>query len=173
MYTFYADDKQFSRKPKKKEIAWLSRNLAEVTCDYINFAEGVGKKGMTFAPATFYNERKLDDFKEEQIFSLDFDSGITFKEIKERADSYHLPLLFAYKTFSWKEEHEKFRIVIGFSHVVTDSFTAQAIILILMDIFPECDKACKDPSRMFFGGRGLLYLNEMKGTFSLHLNSFF
>lgn len=161
MYTFYADDKQFSRKPEKKEIAWLSRNLVEVTCNYITFAEGVGKNGMTFAPATFYNERKLDDFKEEQIFSLDFNSGITFEEIKERADSYHLPLLFAYKTFSWKEEHEKFRIVMGFSHVVTDLFTAQAIILILMDIFPECDKACKDPSRMFFGGRGLLYLNDM------------
>lgn len=160
MYTLYAYDEEFNRKPDKKEIGRISKGLSEVTCEYTRLAEGVGTLGMTFAPASFNGSRKMSDFKEEQIFALDFDDGITYKEIQERLERYQIPILFAYKTFSWKPEHEKFRIVMGFSQVVKDAFTAKIIILILMEIFPECDGACKDPSRMFFGGRELLYLND-------------
>ena len=159
MYTFFADEKRFSSKPSKNEIPLINKRFHEVTADYTEIAHNVGEYGITFAVASFNNKRTNEDFKEEQLFALDFDSGIKFSEIKSRLDFYHIPILFAYKTFSWRAEHEKFRIVMGFSHKVTDLFTAQAVILILMEIFPECDKACKDPARMFFGGKGLLYLN--------------
>lgn len=166
MYTFYADNVQFTEKPSAEETALINKRLHENTCDYRTLADNVGELGITFTVASFYHKRISSDFRQEQLFALDFDSGITFLEIKKRADNYHLPFLFAYKTFSWSPEHEKFRIVMGFSHVVTDLFTARTIILILMTIFPECDKKCKDPSRMFYGGKGLLYLNEENMQFS-------
>lgn len=166
MYTFYADEKQFTEKPSGKEAASIHKRFHEVTSDYRTIAYNIGKNGITFAVASFYNQRTSRDFKEERLFALDFDSGITYQEIKARIDLYHLPVLFAYKTFSWKPEHEKFRVVMGFSHTVTDLFTAQSIILILMEMFPECDKACKDPARMFYGGKGLLYLNDSDVQFS-------
>ena len=166
MYTFYADEKQFTAKPSGKETALINKRFHEVTSDYRTIAAGIGELGMTFAAASFYHKRTNDEFKQEQIFALDFDSGITFEEIKARLSQYHLPILFAYKTFSWKPEYEKFRVVMGFSHVAADLFTAQSIILILMEMFPECDKACKDPARMFYGGKGLLYLNDEDVQFS-------
>lgn len=160
MYTFYTDTKPFRSKPSGKEIALINKRFCEVTSDYVTIAHKVGEQGTTFAPASFHHKRTNDDFKEENLFALDFDNGITFQEIKARSDAYHLPILFAYKTFSWRADHEKFRIVIGFTHTVTDLFTAQSVILVLMELFPECDKACKDPARMFYGGKGLLYLND-------------
>jgi len=83
---------------------------------------------------------------------------VTFDEIKNRAEHYRLPILFAYKTFSYTEEHEKFRVIFALSDVITDVFTAETITAMFMKIFSECDEACKDSSRMFFGGKGLLEL---------------
>ena len=160
MYSFFANDTSFKEKPSGNVIAELSRSLIEVKCDYRKLAEGVGEKGMTFAPATFNNNRRIDNFKEEQVYALDFDDGITFDEIQRRAEQYNIPLLFAYKTFSWTESHEKFRIVLALNCIVRDLFTVRIVIRMLMTIFKECDPACKDPSRMFFGGKGLLYLND-------------
>lgn len=160
MYRFYTDNMEFKEKPSGKETAFINKRIGEVISDYKKMAEGIGERGIAFTLGSFHSKRTSRDFKEEQIFALDFDSGITFREIKERADYYHIPLLFAYKTFSYTPEHEKFRIVIGFSHVVLDLFTAQAVIIILMKLFPECDQVCKDPVRMFYGGKGLLYLND-------------
>ena len=160
MYTFFADEKRFTSKPSKNEIPMINKRFHEVTANYLEIAHNIGKYGTTFTVASFNSKRTNEDFKEEQLFALDFDSGIKFSEVKSRLDFYHIPILFAYKTFSWNTEHEKFRIVIGLDHIVTDLFTAQKIILILMELFPECDKACKDPARMFFGGKGLLYLND-------------
>lgn len=152
MYTFYADDTQFTDKPFEKEVALINKRFHEVKADYVTIARNIGEYGSTFAAASFYNRRTNSEFKEEQLFALDFDSGTAFEEIKSRLEDYHLPMLFAYKTFSWKAEHEKFRVVMGFNHLVTDLFTAQAVILMLMEIFPECDKACKDPE-CFMAGR--------------------
>ena len=36
----------------------------------------------------------------------------------------------------------------------------EAVLAMFIKIFKECDKACKDSSRMFFGGKGLLELAD-------------
>ena len=99
MYTFFADEKHFSSKPSKNEIPLINKRFHEVTADYTEIAHNVGEYGITFAVASFNNKRTNEDFKEEQLFALDFDSGIKFSEIKSRLDFYHIPILFAYKTF--------------------------------------------------------------------------
>ena len=127
---------------------------------YDKLAYEVGKCGCTFSPAIYNGKRRKENYIGQQLIALDFDNGVTFAEIKQRAEHYRLPILFAYKTFSHTEEHEKFRVVFVLSDMICDAFTAETILAMFMKIFKECDKACKDSSRMFFGGKSLLELAD-------------
>ena len=158
MYRISFYGKKYSRKPVSAEIAEIHNKLSETELSYTDLAKAAGECGCAFSPAVFDGGRKQDNFREQQLVALDFDNGVRFSEIQNRADKYGLPMLFAYKTFSWTEEKEKFRIVFAMDKIMADCFTAKTVIGIFMKIFPESDTACKDVSRMFFGGKGLLYL---------------
>lgn len=155
-YTISLNKIPHNTKPSKKEIAKISNSLYTYDMEYTKLAHEVGERGCTFSPAIYNGKRKKDNYIGQQLIALDFDNGVSFAEIKNRAEHYRLPILFAYKTFSYTEEHEKFRIVFALSGVIEDLFTSEAVILMFMKIFKECDGACKDSSRMFFGGKGLL-----------------
>ena len=155
-YTISLNKIPHNTKPSKKEIAKISNSLYTYDMEYTKLAHEVGERGCTFSPAIYNGKRKKDNYIGQQLIALDFDNGVSFAEIKNRAEHYRLPILFAYKTFSYTEEHEKFRIVFALSGVIEDLFTSEAVILMFMKIFNECDGACKDSSRMFFGGKGLL-----------------
>lgn len=58
MYSFYADDVQFTEKPSAEETALINKRLSEVTCDYRTLADGVVEQGIIFTMASFYNKRK-------------------------------------------------------------------------------------------------------------------
>lgn len=120
----------------------------------------MGERGCTFSPAVYNGKRRKENYMGQKMISLDFDNGVTFAEIRRRAEHYRLPILFAYKTFSYTGEHEKFRVVFALNDVITDSFTSEAAIAMFMKIFKECDEVCRDSSRMFFGGIGLLELAD-------------
>ena len=162
MYKIFYFNKAFNRKPNGGEIGVINNSLKETEMTFRELAYAVGEKGCSFTPAVFKNKRRQEEFTEQQLVALDFDCGITFNEIKARADRCGLDLLFAYKTFSWKSDHEKFRIVFAMSGLMKDRITAKTMISIFMRMFSECDKACNDVSRMFFGGTGLLYLAGRK-----------
>lgn len=96
------------------------------------------------------------------------------------ADRYHLPMLFAYKTFSYTSEHEKFRVVFYTDKPIKDANTSMIITRVLMKLFNDTpDKACKDVARMFFGGKGLLYRNDnytpidIRNLISIELEQYF
>lgn len=149
----------FCRKPKGKEIAQISKEIASSQCstDIKEIASKIGEKGHTFCPAVFIDEeRKVDKFLEMQLFALDFDNEITFDKVKKRADKYHLPIAFTYETFSSTSENPRFRIVFLNDVPVTDSHAAKIMILMLLKIFDEADGACKAVSNMFFGGKRLI-----------------
>ena len=87
------------------------------------------------------------------MIGLDFDNGIPFHIIQQKAEHYHLKILFAYRTFSDTAEHEKFRVVFALWHKITDSFTARSVVNIFMKIFENCDEACKDSARLFLAAK--------------------
>lgn len=150
----------YNSKPVGNEIGKISNGLYTKHISFKELAHEVGECGCTFSPAVYNGKRRKENYIGQQLIGLDFDTGVTFTEIKERAEKYRLPILFAYKTFSYTEEHEKFRVVFALTDVITDSFTSKAATAMLMKIFGECDEACKDSSRMFFGGKGLLALAD-------------
>lgn len=159
-YEISFNNTRYSAKPSGDEIGKISNRLYTKSMDYRKLAAEVGEFGCTFSPAVYDGRRRKENYIGQQLVGLDFDSGITFSEVKSKAEHYRLPILFAYKTFSWTKEHEKFRVIFALSDVICDLFTGESVTAIFMKIFEDCDAACKDVSRMFFGGKGLLELSD-------------
>lgn len=159
-YEISFNNTRYSAKPSGDEIGKISNRLYTKSMDYRKLAAEVGECGCTFSSAVYDGRRRKENYIGQQLVGLDFDSGITFAEVKSKAEHYRLPILFAYKTFSWTKEHEKFRVIFALSDVICDLFTGESVTAIFMKIFEDCDAACKDVSRMFFGGKGLLELSD-------------
>ena len=77
------DKEGFHEKPEKHTAKISSRIAAEIKCCGIEeLAELVGVKGHTFCPAVFTKRRrKAENFKEMQVFALDFDNGVSYEKI--------------------------------------------------------------------------------------------
>lgn len=159
-YEVSFNNKRYNSKPSGNEIGKIHNGLYTKSIDFKELAHEVGEYGCTFSPAVYNGKRRKQNYIGQQLIGLDFDNGVTFAEIKECAEHYRLPILFAYKIFSYTEEHEKFRVIFALTDAITDSFTGETVTAMLMKIFEDCDEACKDSSRMFFGGKGLLELAD-------------
>jgi len=154
------DGVRHSIKPTdKKEMAAINNRLpkSKKEIDIENLAAQVGKHGCSFCCATFTGDkRQAKDMEQIQIFGLDFDHGVAFDEIRNRAERYNLPIVFAYHTFSSTEEDPRFRIIFAHDSPVEEQRAAKIIIGMLLAIFPEADRQCSDIGRMFLGGKGLI-----------------
>lgn len=153
------DGAGFSRKPNGYEIGTITKRIAQISkeLELEELANLIGTKGYTFCPAVFSEgQRKKDCFLQMQLFGLDFDTGIEFDKVEEIAKKYRLSIAFAYYTFSSTKEKPRFRVIFVNDVPVTDRYAAEIMLKMLLVIFPDADKSCKDVSRMFFGGKGLL-----------------
>ena len=174
------DNNRLTEKPNGEIAAQISKSVGGnpklLSKENIKaFAIAVGQNGHTFCPATFKNgKRSKDNFEQQQLFALDFDNkdtnnSITFDEVKKRAEHYELPVLFAYETLS-STNRDKFRIVFLNDTSITDRKVAEAMQLALGTIFPEADSSCyKDTSKMYYGGKGVLYRSDDTPTINIVL----
>lgn len=164
----------FNHKPSGTDIARISSRIAHnetalnSASSIRSFAQSIATKGQTFCTATFKDGRRCkEDFLQQQLFALDFDNKdesnfVSFDDVKQRADDYDLPILFAYETFS-STKHDKFRVVFLNDVPITDRPVAEAMQYALSEIFPEADTSCcNDVSKMYFGGNqsDSLYFND-------------
>jgi len=156
----------YKSKPTGGDIGKINNRIAKgkatlKTPDGIKeFAERVGKHGATFCPATFSDGlRKKANFEQTQLLALDFDNGISFDKVKERAEKYDLPILFAYDTFS-SMDNDRFRVVFLNDTPIENAKAAEMVSDALLTMFPEADKSCGDISKMYFGGKELLHYDE-------------
>lgn len=86
------DNTPFNSKPNDIITAFISKKIAgnELTININELAEIVGNRGCTFTPVTFHNQKRTNhNFKSQQIFALDFDGGVSFEEISNRAIEYN------------------------------------------------------------------------------------
>lgn len=116
-------------------------------------------RGQSFAPAYFTGDRRTNDtWAGQQLFALDFDDGITLSAVLERCEKYGMKPCFIYETFSSVNQN-KFRVIFANETDVRDYRIRNVLQLALMRMFKESDIHCKDASRFFAGGKGLLYEN--------------
>lgn len=156
------DSGSYHTKPKNKDIKSINSRIIkhplEVTIQELA-TEITYPNGKTWIPARFKSKRSNEDWLSQQIFALDFDSGITFDGVLTRLNEYGLDCTFAYETFSSSIETPKFRVVWQLNEVVINNEYRKELQIQLMTLFPEADQSCKDAARLYFGGKGLLYEN--------------
>lgn len=151
----------YKSKPTDKVIGIINNRIikrpVEITIEEL--ANAV-IKGQTFIPAYIKDRRSSKNWKNQSVFALDFDGGISFKEVQLRLEEYGLDCSFAYSTFSNTLEKPKFRVVWQLNQVILNAEYRETIQQALMYLFKEeSDRVCKDASRIFFGGRDIIYSN--------------
>lgn len=103
-----------------------------------------------WSPSIFNGCRHEDNFKSSDFAVLDFDKGVTMEEIENRIIEANFTA-FGLPSTSHTPEAHRFRVIFPLSRTVTNLETYRATLLDLMEAFPECDAACKDGARFFFG----------------------
>lgn len=146
---------QHSSKPTNNGLESINCNkLVSLSID--EFVAAISQPmGRTWCPATFKNnKRNAENWLDQQVFSLDFDSGIEPQDVLDTLNALDIEPNIIYATFSDKPEHRKFRLVFILDRKITDKQQAINIILSLMNLFElSVDKACKDVCRMFFASK--------------------
>ena len=151
------DQKKYQNKPKGKEIGAITNRLekaqTEITIEELakNLSEGC-----TFKPS-FLMGKKETDWIQQQLFALDFDENTDIKTELNKCKELNILPVFGYTSFSHTKENNKFRLVFCTNEVITNYDTAKKIQLTLMNIFNNCDEKCYNLSRLFFGGKQLVY----------------
>ncbi|MDN3439963.1 hypothetical protein QMA04_17875 [Planococcus sp. APC 3900] len=154
------DKKCYTSKPR--DTALLSErilhNPVELT---VNELAQELVKGKAFTPAFFKeNLGKIHRTKEswfsQEIIALDFDAGMT---VQEAINEFATTASFIYTTFSHVNDHHKFRVVFLLDEIIYDFDYCKKLIENLVNQYPMADQKCKDPNRLFFGGKMLYEIN--------------
>lgn len=165
-----------SNKTKPKNVgkinSELTQSVSEVTP--VELAQLVGKEGHTAVLATMNGARAKKNMIEQQVLMLDFDndsagnktSGIFYQTIEETLEDNFIKenASFIYKTFSYTDDWERFRVVFILDEPLKNNEEVFSAYQYLMDKFPNTDKAPKDSSRIFFGGTEVIeidYSNQL------------
>lgn len=164
------DTKGYTSKPVGKDAAEISPRIGKhirtlhTPDDLYSFVKDVGQHGHTFSPATFLNgKRNNESFEQMQLLVLDFDDTISYRDVCDRASRYELPILAAYDTFS-STEHNRFRVMFLNNTSIDNKLAAKTYKNALLQIFPESDKTDCDISKMYYGGKELLYFDRTLPT---------
>lgn len=159
------DKFRYSSKPKGYDISSIKERIAHNVrhtdrSNIKSFVQLVGSNGCTFCPATFKQGiLGIEYFEQMQILVLDFDNGISFETVKDRADQYNLPILFVYDTFS-SVAHNKFSVVFLNDIPIPDIKAVEIQQNALVTIFPEANNNSNDVTQICFGGKNLIYFDE-------------
>ncbi|PEA23868.1 hypothetical protein CN923_13625 [Bacillus cereus] len=153
------DNVEYSSKPSGREIGLINNRIIRcnaIEIDAAKLAEEV-TKGKTFIPATFKFigdsiKRSKANWESQQVIALDFDEDLTLDEaINDIFFKQHAAFL--YTTFRHKDSHHKFRVVFVLDKPLTQYKDFEHIMDSLLERFPQADRACRDGSRLFFGGK--------------------
>lgn len=157
------DNTQYQSKPTETDIGVINNRIVKHPVD-INIVElskqVTSPNGKSWVPAFLQGKRNDKSWQSQSVFALDFDSGMPFDQVLEKLRGYGLDCTFAYETFSSKPDLQKFRVVFQLDQSTICCDYRNSIHQTLMFMFSEqVDKSCADRSRMFFGGKSLIYTN--------------
>lgn len=124
-------------------------------------------QGYTIAPAEYDLSIKTmskKSWKKQKVFAIDIDEFLHIEEAKELCFRFGVVPIGIYTSFRHTEKQHKFRLVFELDEYITDYQMARKVIHHLRSIFTYegyciSDPQCKDPERLFFGGREIYYLD--------------
>lgn len=170
------DAVRYQSKPSKTEVSRLKQTIglsAPVNLSPEAFRDAV-LHGQSFSPGILYGT-KAADWQKQQLFCIDIDNEekgtekglpkqrsaqpLDVPEVLRRSAEWGIEPFLIYETFSSVPEWQKFRIVFAADRVLTDPAERDSLQLAIMELFPECDAACKNRDRLFYGGKSSLHFN--------------
>lgn len=162
MVTVHIDHERLTEKPDDTYLKKIGNRITKYkeTYNIAELADIVGNKGCSFLPAIMNGRRKEEFFIEQQVFGLDFDGTITVEELMERSAEAGIYPAFIYKTLNYREDDKRIRAIYVNDCVFSSNISATVVRHLLLYLFPEADKQCKDAARFFLGGKELIYLDE-------------
>jgi ribosomal protein L29 len=96
------------------------------------------------------NVRREANYASRQLFMIDMDDGMTIPELL--ADPFYTAYGAGfYATSSFTPELHKFRILFITEQPIDNARLSRLIIQGLRLIYPQSDRACVDPARLFYG----------------------
>ena len=152
-------------KPSKKEYAVIQKTICNLEnvkeIDFNTFVDLVGNKGAIWKSSFMEGGAKNINFKCAYMLSLDFDNGISIKDFLENAKDLGLEPTFIYETFSSTNDFNRFRAIWKLKEPIEIAQLKTALQLMLMEVFKDCDNACKDLSRLWIGGKNVAFYNYL------------
>lgn len=173
-FQLHVHPKSYNKKPKGIEVAMISKEITKFVSN-VNakeLASLVGEQGHTVVLAKMKSdERKMSNIETQNVLMIDFDNteviiakdgskekiqstGLFYTSIADvLADEYaQNNAAFIYKSFSHEEGWDKFRLVFILDKALTTAEEVTNAYEFLFSKYPNADIACKDSSRLFFGG---------------------
>ena len=149
------DKTDTENKPSKAQNSQIQNRLEKIIVNSLKeFGEMLSPPhSYTWSGGIMPNGRKASNWVSQQVFALDFDSGITPEDALKIGLENGLTPNLMYTSFSDSPELRKFRFVYVLDHPLEEAEGAKKLNLYLLAMFPMADKMCKDISRMFYGGK--------------------
>ncbi len=157
------DSVAYKEKPQGNEIAKIkARTQGSVPREFTikDFSEMV-QKGFSFSPGILENGLKAENWTEQQIFCIDIDNEnknepiMEVKQAIEICKDKGLPITMLYYSYSFTKEKPKFRLVFVLCKPIKNKYHRKIFINNLISLFPQADKSCVNPDRIFFGTNNL------------------
>lgn len=128
------------------------------------FMISVGEKEQKFSGVLFNKEKRIKEcFDRQEVFGICISNGISLQEFIGRSVRYEILPMFIYET---PDQSGEFCAVYIAESAITDLRLAGLYNEMLMKIFPEADSRSKDITRVFRGGRKIVY-SEAKNRLTL------
>lgn len=163
------DKKSFTKKPQSLQIGAIQNRLANSLVETtINELANYIINGNTFIPAEFNSISKTvqqNEFVSKKIFAFDVDNDIEYIDwctFLDVAICYDIKPCLIYKTFSYTDNKQKYRIIFELDETITDINLIDDINVAFFKLFAIndnviFDKSCRNINRIFFGGTEILY----------------
>ncbi|WP_246005741.1 CHC2 zinc finger domain-containing protein [Brevibacillus gelatini] len=171
------DPVEYKNKPSKSEVRYITERLMQNPVDISieQLAEEIAK-GKTFTPAYIQTlnkdgelRRTKDCWTSQQLVCIDFDNeykdkdGKVHKHITMTLDDaikeFQSMATFIYKSFNYKDEHPKFRVVLCLDREITSPTEIDHILAWFKHKYHNSDPQCYERARLFYGGIEIIEIN--------------
>lgn len=178
----WIDNQQYTSKPDNISAIQTRKKAGRATDYTIAQITAAISKGQTITPAVFHTipkptEKNPDAVSfvcdEKQLFLVDIDNDIkgipqlsseaSFQICKNNAI---MPAFWYHSFRNGKDGKEKYRLCFLCNEPITDTNKSQHIQRVLMELFPQVDKACSDLCRTFYGTNQDVTIIDGQPTFS-------
>lgn len=148
------DRTEYTSKPEGSLVGKIKRAMVRNGVVYMTMREIFDAlvSGQSIIPAKLEGGKSSENWREQSLFLVDFDSGVSLDEARERYEDAGLLSAFAYHTFSHSSDCEKFRLAFAMDDSICNGSVRDKIMAILIGLSGgAADAKCIDRARYFNG----------------------